>query len=70
MGFSRQEHWRGFPFTSPGDLPGGRSNSPRDQIHISCISFIAGRFFTIKPLKKSLDGAIAILRKFLVSAVL
>ena len=21
MGFSRQEHWSGFPFTSPGDLP-------------------------------------------------
>ena len=21
MGFSRQEHWSGFPFPSPGDLP-------------------------------------------------
>ena len=21
MGFSRQEHWSGFPFLSPGDLP-------------------------------------------------
>ena len=21
MGFSRQEHWSGQPFTSPGDLP-------------------------------------------------
>ena len=21
MGFSRQEHWSGLPFTSPGDLP-------------------------------------------------
>ena len=21
MGFSRQEHWRGLPFRSPGDLP-------------------------------------------------
>ena len=21
MGFSRQEHWRGLPFPSPGDLP-------------------------------------------------
>ena len=22
MGFSRQEYWRGFPFLTPGDLPG------------------------------------------------
>ena len=21
MGFSRQEHWSGYPFPSPGDLP-------------------------------------------------
>ena len=21
MGFSRQEHWSGLPFTSPGDFP-------------------------------------------------
>ena len=24
MGFSRQEHWSGFPFPSPGDLPNPR----------------------------------------------
>jgi len=25
MGFSRQEHWSGLPFPSPGDLPDPRS---------------------------------------------
>ena len=39
MGFSRQEHWNGLPFPSPGDLPN------------SGIEFefpaLAGRFFTI-----------------------
>ena len=24
MGFSRQEHWSGLPFLSPGDLPDPR----------------------------------------------
>ena len=24
MGFSRQEHWSGLPFPSPGDLPNPR----------------------------------------------
>ena len=33
MEFSKQEHWSGLPFPSPGDLP----------IHVSCI---AGRFLT------------------------
>ena len=32
MGFSRQEHWSGLPFPSPGDLPW-----PRDQTQVSCI---------------------------------
>ena len=34
MGFSRQEHWSGFPFPPPGDLldPGIK--------HVSCISCI------------------------------
>ena len=41
MEFSRQEYWSGLPFSSPGDLP------DRDQIHISCVSCIASRFFTI-----------------------
>ena len=39
MGFSRQEHWSGLPFLSPGDLPnpGIQPRSPA----------LAGRFFTI-----------------------
>ena len=38
MGFSRQEHWSGLPFHSPGDLPdpGIEPKSPA----------LAGRFFT------------------------
>ena len=35
MGFSRQEYWRGLPCPPPRDLP-----------NISCISSIAGGFFT------------------------
>ena len=33
MGFSRQEHWSGFPFPSPGDLsdPGIKPRSPTLQ---------------------------------------
>ena len=33
MGFSRQEHWSGLPFHSPGDLPdpGIKSRSPALQ---------------------------------------
>ena len=40
MGFSRQEHWSGLPFTSPKDLP----NPGRDQTRVSGI---VGRRFTI-----------------------
>ena len=36
--FSRQEHYSGLPFPSPGDFP----DRPRDQTQISCT---AGRFF-------------------------
>ena len=38
VGFSRQEHWSGLPFPSPGDLldPGIKLMSPA----------LAGRFFT------------------------
>ena len=39
MGFPRQKYWSGLPFPPPGDLP-------RDRIRVSCISCIAGRFFT------------------------
>ena len=33
MGFSRQEHWSGLPFPSPGDIPepGNESGSPALQ---------------------------------------
>ena len=33
MGFSRQEYWSGFPFSSPGDLPdpGIKPGSPALQ---------------------------------------
>ena len=41
MGFSRQEHWSGLPFPSPGDLPnpGIKPTSPESPA-------LAGRFFT------------------------
>ena len=41
MGFSRQEYWSGLWFPPPGG-----SSWPKDWTHISCISCIAGRFFT------------------------
>ena len=40
MGFSSQEYWSQFPFPSPGIFPTQGSNP------ISCISCIAGWFFT------------------------
>ena len=44
MGFSRQEHWSGLPFSSPGDLPnpGIEPASPA----------LAGGFYTTEPLGK------------------
>ena len=47
MGFSRQEYWSGSPCPPPGDLlnPGIET----------CISCIAGRFFTAEPLVKPLS---------------
>ena len=42
MGFSRQEYWRGLPFSLPGDLPHQGSTSK------SLMSpALAGRFFII-----------------------
>ena len=40
MGFSRQEHWSGLPFPSPGDLP-----DPGIE-HASLSLAVASRFFT------------------------
>ena len=44
VAFSRQEHWSGLPFPSPGHLPdpGIEPTSPASPI-------LAGRFFTTKP---------------------
>ena len=39
IGFSRQEHWNGLPFASPGE-----SSQPRDQTQVSST---AGGFFTV-----------------------
>ena len=41
MGFPRQEYWSGLPFPLPEDLP-----QHRDGTQVSCVSCIAGRFFT------------------------
>ena len=40
MGFSWQEYWTGLPCPPPGDLP-----YPGVE-PVSCVSCIAGRFFT------------------------
>ena len=34
MGFSRQEHWSGLPFPSPGG-----SSQPKDGAHVSCLLY-------------------------------
>ena len=39
MGFSRQEYWSGLPFPFPKDLP---------DPGITHISYITGRFFTLR----------------------
>ena len=41
LGFSRQEHWSGLPFPSPGDLPNSREyqNAPRKG------AFCSSRFY-------------------------
>ena len=41
-GFPRQEYWSKSPFLPPEDLP----DPGRNQLHISCVSCIAGGFFT------------------------
>ena len=44
MEFSRQGHWNGLPFPSPGDLP-----DPRIQPKSLASPALAGRFFTTEP---------------------
>ena len=41
MEFSRQEYWRRLPFSSSR-----WSSKPRNQTQVSCVSWIAGGFFT------------------------
>ena len=50
MDFSRQEHWSGLPFTTPGDLP-----DPRREPTSLVSSLLAGRFFTtVQDIRKKL----------------
>ena len=44
MEFSRQEHWSGFPFPSPGDLP-----HPAIKPTSPVFPALAGRFFNTAP---------------------
>ena len=48
MGFSRQEHWSGLPFPSPGDLP-----DPGIEPASPVSPTLVGRFFTTGPQGKS-----------------
>ena len=41
MGFPRQEHWSGLPFSTPGDFP----NPEIEPVTPA----MAGRFFTTEP---------------------
>ena len=38
MGFSRQEHWSGFPFPSPGDLPDSGIECKSPALHVDSLS--------------------------------
>ena len=49
MGFSRQEHWSGLPFPTPGDLP-----NPEIQAVSLIIPALAGGFFTASAPEKYL----------------
>ena len=48
MGFSRQEHWSGLPFPSPGGLP-----EPGIETRVSWSSCTTGEVLTTEPLRKS-----------------
>ena len=49
MEFSRQEYWKGLPFSTPEDLP-----DPGIKPTSSVAPALAGRYFTIEPPEKSL----------------
>ena len=49
IGIPRQEYWSGLSFPSPGDLP-----NPRDR---TCVSSLAGGFFTSEPLGEPQIGS-------------
>ena len=49
MEFSQQDYWSGLPFPPPGE-----SSPARDWTFISCVSSIAGRFFTCWAIGKAL----------------
>ena len=44
MGFSRQEHWSGLPFSTPGDLP-----DPETELTSLAFPAMASGFFTTGP---------------------
>ena len=48
MGFSREEHWSGVPFPSPGDLPPG--DLPHPEIKLASLESpsLTGGFLTIE----------------------
>ena len=50
MGFSRLEHWSGLSCPLTEDLP-----HPVTEPQVSCVSRIAGRFFTSEPLVEMLQ---------------
>ena len=45
MGFSRQEHWSGLPFPSPGDL----SDPGIDPMSLESPALVGGLFTTVPP---------------------
>ena len=59
MGFSRQEHWSGLQFPSPGAIPDPGGIERGSLVHLA----LAGRFCTTAPLEK-LIYIIYILFKF------
>ena len=57
VGFSRQEHWSGLPFPSPGDLP-----DPGIQTASPVSPALAGRVFTISATWEAPSGQCAIVK--------